>query len=78
MTEAELEAKISTDNDWKDVPDDWHARADAVMPVSKKLFSMRLDTDVLEWFRSQGTGYQTRMNAVLRAFMDHELKRRAS
>jgi uncharacterized protein (DUF4415 family) len=71
MTEAELEDKIATDVDWNDVPKDWHLRAEAVIPVPKRLFSLRLDTDVLEWFRQQGTGYQTRMNAVLRSFMEH-------
>ena len=40
-------------------------------PVSSKaLVSLRLDQDVLEWFKGQGAGYQTRMNAVLRAFRD--------
>jgi uncharacterized protein (DUF4415 family) len=77
MTEAELEDNIAADADWNDVPRDWHLKAEAVMPVSKKLFSLRLDTDVLEWFRQQGTGYQTRMNAVLRSFMEHEAGRRA-
>jgi uncharacterized protein (DUF4415 family) len=37
---------------------------------SKALVSLRQDQDVLEWFKSQGAGYQTRMNAVLRAFRD--------
>ena len=32
--------------------------------------SLRVDQDVLEWFKSQGTGYQTRINNVLRAFRD--------
>mgnify|MGYP006278749729 CR=1 FL=1 len=32
--------------------------------------SIRLDQDVLEWFRGQGPGYQTRMNAVLRSYME--------
>jgi len=77
MTEVELEDKIATDADWNDVPKDWHLRAEAVMPVAKKLLSLRLDTDVVEWFRQQGTGYQTRMNAVLRSFMEHEAERRA-
>jgi uncharacterized protein (DUF4415 family) len=36
----------------------------------KALVSLRLDQDVLEWFKAQGAGYQTRMNAVLRAFRD--------
>jgi uncharacterized protein (DUF4415 family) len=72
MTEAELEASIASDADWKDVPKDWHLKAQAAMPVPKRLLSLRLDADVIEWFRQQGTGYQTRMNAVLRSFMEHE------
>ena len=38
-------------------------------PGSKSLLSLRVDSDVLSWFRSQGPGYQSRMNALLRAFM---------
>jgi uncharacterized protein (DUF4415 family) len=37
---------------------------------SKASISLRVDGDVLEWFKAQGPGYQTRMNAVLRAFRD--------
>ncbi len=77
MTDVELEDKIAADPDWNDVPKDWHLRAEAVMPVSKKLLSLRLDADVVEWFRQQGAGYQTRMNAVLRSFMEHEAERQA-
>jgi uncharacterized protein (DUF4415 family) len=36
----------------------------------KSAISLRLDEEVLSWFRTQGPGYQTRMNAVLRAYMD--------
>ena len=36
----------------------------------KTLISLRVDADVLAWFKAQGTGYQTRMNAVLRAFKE--------
>jgi uncharacterized protein (DUF4415 family) len=36
----------------------------------KAAISLRLDPDVLEWFRTQGPGYQTRMNAVLKAYME--------
>ena len=39
----------------------------------KASISLRLDADVLEWFKSHGRGYQTRMNAVLRAFKDASL-----
>jgi uncharacterized protein (DUF4415 family) len=39
-------------------------------PRAKQLLSLRVDSDVLEWFRAQGRGYQSRMNAILRAYMD--------
>ncbi len=40
---------------------------------AKASISLRLDADVLAWFKSQGPGYQTRINAVLRAFKDASL-----
>ena len=43
-------------------------------PVSSKTsISLRVDADVLDWFKAQGPGYQTRINAVLRAFKDASL-----
>ena len=42
-----------------------------LQPVpAKAAISLRLDRDVLEWYKAQGTGYQTRINTVLRAFRD--------
>jgi uncharacterized protein (DUF4415 family) len=42
-----------------------------LVPVPPKTsIALRVDNDVLEWFKAQGPGYQTRMNAVLRAFRD--------
>ena len=38
--------------------------------VPKAAISLRVEQDVLEWFKAQGPGYQTRINAVLRAFRD--------
>jgi len=38
--------------------------------VRKKLLTLRIDSDVVEWYRSQGLGYQTRINALLRAYME--------
>jgi uncharacterized protein (DUF4415 family) len=69
MTEAELEAAIASDPDWKDIPADWYKDAVLVTPSPKQLLSLRLDADLVAWFRAQGPGYQTRMNAVLRAYM---------
>ena len=45
-------------------------RAQLRMPRPKKAVSLRLDPDVLEWFKEQGEGYQTRINAVLRLFKE--------
>jgi uncharacterized protein (DUF4415 family) len=45
-------------------------------PQSKQAISLRIDQDILAWFRDQGPGYQTRMNAVLRAFVDAQQGRR--
>ena len=40
-------------------------------PVPRKAqLTLRLDSDVLDWFRKQGQGYQTKINALLRAYMD--------
>jgi uncharacterized protein (DUF4415 family) len=36
----------------------------------KTLVSLRIDADVLNWFKASGNGYQTRINAVLRAYKD--------
>jgi len=44
-------------------------------PQPKQAISLRIDQDVLTWFRDGGPGYQTRMNAVLRAFVDAQGKR---
>jgi len=40
------------------------------MPQPKELVSIRIDPDVLGWFRQQGRRYQTRMNAVLRSYVE--------
>jgi uncharacterized protein (DUF4415 family) len=40
-------------------------------PVARKAqLTLRIDSDVLDWFRRQGQGYQTKINALLRAYMD--------
>lgn len=51
------------------LPEDFWDAAELVMPVGKQAISLRVDVDVLTWFRSLGPRYQTRMNAVLRSYM---------
>lgn len=44
-------------------------------PLERKtLLSLRVDQDVLEWFKAQGPGYQTKMNQLLRAYMEAHQK----
>ena len=76
-TAGELERDIAGDPDFSGVPEDWYKTAEAVMPTPKKLLSLRLDSDVVDWFKSQGPGYQTRINAALRAFVQQTAKRQA-
>lgn len=54
-------------------PADWAnavAHRGLPLPSRKAQIALRVDEDVLTWFREQGAGYQTRMNAVLKAFRD--------
>ena len=52
-----------------DLPADFFAEASVVYPSPKQPISLRVDEDVLQWFKKQGPRYQSRMNAVLRAYM---------
>jgi uncharacterized protein (DUF4415 family) len=72
MTDEEIERNGEEDLREHGEPLDWYVGAVAVRPEPKKLISLRLDPDVVEWFRQQGPGYQTRINAVLRSYMDHK------
>ena len=69
MSDDEIEAAAADDPHAILSDDDW-AHLKVVDPPGKRLLSIRLDTDVLSWFRQQGRGYQTRINAVLRAYVE--------
>jgi uncharacterized protein (DUF4415 family) len=56
-------------------PADW-GNVKVTWPQPKQAISLRIDQDILTWFRDRGPGYQTRMNAVLRAFVDAQQGRR--
>ncbi len=51
------------------LPDDFWRNARVIAPVAKQAISLRVDSDVLKWFRATGPRYQSRMNAVLRSYM---------
>jgi uncharacterized protein (DUF4415 family) len=69
MTEAELEASIAADPDDVHAPVDWKKAVKGV-PPAKRDIHLRIDADVLDWFKQAGRGYQTRINEVLRAFVE--------
>jgi uncharacterized protein (DUF4415 family) len=73
-TDEEIEASIKDDPDWSD---DWNW-SDAVLVIApkKKAISIRVDEDVLDYFKTEGAGYQRRMNAVLRSYMQQKAKRK--
>ena len=58
--EADPDAQATDEEFWK--------QAKVVMPAAKEIVTMRLDADLLRWFRRR-RGYQTRINAILRAYM---------
>lgn len=60
------------DPEWKDHMDiDW-SKAKMVIPDRKKAISIRLDPDIIDFFQATSKGYQTRINAVLRHFVDEQ------
>lgn len=67
------DSDIVIDRDAPEWTPDMFARAivrKGLDPAPRKLLlSLRVDSDVLQWFRAQGRGYQSRMNALLRAYM---------
>ena len=70
---AQEAAGIEPGPDEDDFDVDWSS-ARLVVPDVKGAISLRLDADVLAFFKAQGKGYQTRMNAVLRSFMEAQKK----
>ena len=69
MTDEEIEEAARSDPDNPILNDEFWKDAQVVLPQPKKDVHMRVDEDVLVWFKEQGKGYQARMNAVLRAYM---------
>lgn len=91
MSKVNLKRKSKTDWNRVDTLDDraidyseipeldnaFFEKAVLKMPEPKTLVTIRLDRDILEWFKKQGPKYQTRINALLRAYVEAK-KRKAS
>jgi len=78
---AEMAAIADEDIDTSDIPEldeAFWANARVRFPGDKERLTVRFDEDMVQWFRSQGRGYQTKMNAVLRSFYEahrHDVQR---
>ena len=73
----ELENIPESAIDTSDIPEldaSFWATAKLVQPMTKQAISLRVDSDVLDWFKNQGKGYQSLMNAVLRSYVEHHAK----
>ena len=73
----ELENIPESAMDTSDIPEldtSFWETAKLVQPMTKQAISLRVDSDVLDWFKSQGKGYQSLMNAVLRSYVEHHVK----
>jgi uncharacterized protein (DUF4415 family) len=78
---AELAAKPENEIDFSDLPptteQDWHdaVRGKFYRPIKHQL-TVRIDADVLDWLKSQGKGYQSRLNDILRMAMIEKVRQR--
>jgi uncharacterized protein (DUF4415 family) len=57
-----------------ELDDRFWTHAKMVKPITKKAISIRIDEDILDWFKSQGRNYQTMINTVLRSYVEHHQK----
>lgn len=78
MSEEDIEMAAQSDPDTLLLEDCDMASLQVVMPKAKQSISLRVDPDVLSFFKSYGKGYQTRMNAVLRAYMNTQVTEKYS
>ena len=68
-----IDAQGDQDIDYSDIPEldeDFFKKARVVVPPGKKQLTLRLDADALAWMKAQGKGYQSRINAILRAYYE--------
>ena len=74
LRDEEIETAVRHDPDAPPLDIDW-SQAFLVVPRRKKAISIRIDPDVLDYFKNEGPGYQRRINAVLRSYVDQKQKR---
>jgi uncharacterized protein (DUF4415 family) len=75
MTDREIENAAESDPDAAPILDrEWFQTAKLIVPERKVPISLRVDLEVVEWFKARGRGYQSLMNAVLKAYVEAHRK----
>lgn len=70
LTDEEIEQAVREDPDAELLDAEWFRTAELVVPSSEKTrINIRLDEDIVDYFKQQGRGYQTRINDVLKAYV---------
>ena len=72
LTDAEIVSVVRSDPDTELLTKDFWKKAKLETPETKVAISLRLDREVLDFFKAEGGKYQTRMNAILRSYMQHK------
>jgi uncharacterized protein (DUF4415 family) len=68
-----LDAMADKDIDYSDIPstdESFWKNAKVIVPKHKCQITLRIDDDIIEWFRHEGKGYQSKINAVLRSYVE--------
>jgi len=79
--EKKIDEIKDEDIDYSDIPeldDEFWKNAVVEYPKKKKPVTIRLDSDILKWFKSMGKGYQTKINAILRSYYNTHKKRKVT
>ncbi|WP_100639378.1 BrnA antitoxin family protein [Marinobacter salexigens] len=71
---VEMEDEAIDTSDIAELGDDFFKKAELRVPA-KQPVTLRIDEDVLVWFKAQGKGYQTRINKLLRQYMESQVTR---
>ena len=72
-----LDQMTDDDIDTSDIPPldtAWFESAELRLPSPKQTITIRLDEEIVSWFKEQGKGYQTRINAVLKLYVDQQIR----
>ena len=77
MSDEEAERRAAADPDAGIIPPGFWDNATVFMAQPKQQITLRLDPDVIRWFKRTGKGYQSRMGAVLRNYVEAKRKRSA-